>query len=120
MRRQTVVAALLSAQVPYEQQGRLRYARVQDGEASEQSLLPKHGPSKTALHPAVARPGRGEAVAGSRVPFGAPLLHTRHVCLHAPCSQTMGLLAPEHQMQAHLSRHSDGPIASRGPNYRVS
>ena len=54
MRRETVVAAMLSGQLPYEQRGRIRYARVQDVEAWEQSRLAKRQPSKTTLHPALA------------------------------------------------------------------
>lgn len=54
MRRQTVVEAMLCGQLPYEQRGRIRYARVQDVEAWEQSRLVNNQPSKTNLHPALA------------------------------------------------------------------
>lgn len=39
MRRETVVAAMLSGELPYEQRGRIRYARVSDVEAWEKSRL---------------------------------------------------------------------------------
>lgn len=54
MRHQTVVAAMLSGQLPYEQRGRVRYARVQDVEAWEQSRLAGGEPSKTTVHSALA------------------------------------------------------------------
>ncbi len=54
MRRETVVEAMLAGQLPFEQRGRIRYARVQDVEAWEQSRLAKRQSSKTRLHPALA------------------------------------------------------------------
>jgi hypothetical protein len=39
MRRETVVAAMLSGDLPYEQRGRIRYARVSDVEAWEERRL---------------------------------------------------------------------------------
>jgi hypothetical protein len=39
MRRETVVAAMLSGELPYEQRGRIRYARVSDVEAWEEKRL---------------------------------------------------------------------------------
>jgi len=39
MRRETVVAAMLAGVLPYEQRGRIRYARVCDVEAWEKSRL---------------------------------------------------------------------------------
>jgi len=39
MRRERVIAAMLSGELPYEQRGRIRYARVCDVEAWEQSRL---------------------------------------------------------------------------------
>ena len=54
MRRETVVEAMLAGQLPYEQRGHIRYARVQDVEVWEQSRLAKGQPSKTTLHPALS------------------------------------------------------------------
>ena len=54
MRRETVVNAMLSGELPYEQRGRRRYARVQDVENWERSRLAKREPAKTELHPALA------------------------------------------------------------------
>jgi len=39
MRRETVVAAMLNGELPYEQRGRIRYARVTDVEAWEERRL---------------------------------------------------------------------------------
>ena len=39
MRRETVVAAMLSGELLYEQRGRIRYARVSDVEAWEERRL---------------------------------------------------------------------------------
>jgi hypothetical protein len=39
MRRETVVAAMLSGELPFEQRGRIRYARVADVEAWEERRL---------------------------------------------------------------------------------
>lgn len=39
MRRETVVAAMLAGELPFEQRGRIRYARVSDVEAWEASRL---------------------------------------------------------------------------------
>jgi hypothetical protein len=39
MRRERVIEAMLSGELPYEQRGRIRYARVSDVEAWEQRRL---------------------------------------------------------------------------------
>ena len=39
MRRDRVIEAMLSGELPYEQRGRIRYARVSDVEAWEQRRL---------------------------------------------------------------------------------
>ncbi len=39
--RETVVAAMLNGELPYEQRGRIRYARVTDVEAWEERRLQK-------------------------------------------------------------------------------
>jgi len=39
MRRERVIEAMLSGELPYEQRGRIRYARVCDVEVWEQSRL---------------------------------------------------------------------------------
>ena len=39
MRREAVVAAMLAGELPYEQRGRIRYARITDVEAWEESRL---------------------------------------------------------------------------------
>ena len=45
MRRDAVVAAMLSGELPFEQRGRIRYARVTDVIAWEESRLSRgHGP----------------------------------------------------------------------------
>ena len=55
MRREKVVAAMLSGELPYEQRGRIRYARVSDVEAWEQSRLTQSVPSEGGLvHPDLA------------------------------------------------------------------
>ena len=41
MGRETVVAAMLNGELPYEQRGRIRYARVTDVEAWEERRLRK-------------------------------------------------------------------------------
>jgi hypothetical protein len=41
MRREAVVSAMLAGELPYEQRGRIRYARVSDVEAWENSRLQK-------------------------------------------------------------------------------
>ena len=52
MRRETVVAAMLSGELPYEQRGRIRYARVTDVEAwEERRLNSKQQPVKVLIHP---------------------------------------------------------------------
>ena len=45
MRRERVIEAMLSGELPYEQRGRIRYARVSDVEAWEQRRL-NGAPSK--------------------------------------------------------------------------
>ncbi|MEQ8212172.1 MAG: hypothetical protein RH917_20400 [Lacipirellulaceae bacterium] len=54
MRRETVVAAMLSGALPFEQRGRIRYARVSDVEAWEESRLAGGQVAKTLVHPALA------------------------------------------------------------------
>ncbi len=55
MRREKVVAAMLSGELPYEQRGRIRYARVSDVEAWEQSRLRRSAPTEGGLvHPDLA------------------------------------------------------------------
>ena len=52
MRRETVVAAMLSGELPYEQRGRIRYARLTDVLAwEERRLQPKPDASKRRIHP---------------------------------------------------------------------
>jgi hypothetical protein len=52
MRRETVVAAMLSGELPYEQRGRIRYARVSDVEAwEERRLNSKQQPVRVLIHP---------------------------------------------------------------------
>lgn len=41
MRRETVVAAMLNGELPFEQRGRIRYARVSDVRAWEERRLRK-------------------------------------------------------------------------------
>lgn len=55
VRRETVVAAMLAGQLPYEQRGRIRYARLSDVENWEQSRL-RGGAIRVAIsiHPALA------------------------------------------------------------------
>jgi len=55
MRRESVIAAMLSGDLPYEQRGRIRYARISDVEKWEQSRL--KSPTKPApmlVHPDLA------------------------------------------------------------------
>lgn len=56
MRREAVVAAMLAGELPYEQRGRVRYARVSDVEAWEASRIRAAGSPTTALllHPDLA------------------------------------------------------------------
>ncbi|QDU57517.1 hypothetical protein [Aeoliella mucimassa] len=55
MRRDTVVAAMLAGELPYEQRGRIRYARRCDVEAWELSRLkPKQEKKRILIHPALA------------------------------------------------------------------
>lgn len=52
MRRETVVAAMLSGELPYEQRGRIRYARVSDVAAWEESRLTRPAPTEAVwIHP---------------------------------------------------------------------
>ena len=55
MWREKVVAAMLSGELPYEQRGRIRYARVSDVEAWEQSRLTRSVPTEGGwVHPDLA------------------------------------------------------------------
>lgn len=55
MRRQAVIAAMLSGQLPYEQRGRIRYARCCDVERWEQSRLKNViETTSTLVHPDLA------------------------------------------------------------------
>lgn len=55
MRREAVVAAMLAGELPYEQRGRVRYARVSDVKAWEESrLCAKRNPMPLMLHPDLA------------------------------------------------------------------
>lgn len=54
MRREAVIAAMLAGVLPYEQRGRIRYARVCDVEAWEMSRLREKSnsdPSRMLIHP---------------------------------------------------------------------
>lgn len=56
MRRETVVAAMLSGELPFEQRGRIRYARVTDVEAwEEKRLKSKHRLVPLLIHPDLAQ-----------------------------------------------------------------
>ena len=51
-RRELVIAAMLSGQLPYERRGRIRYARVCDVQAWEQARLIKpKAEALAAIHP---------------------------------------------------------------------
>ncbi len=56
MRRETVVTAMLAGDLPYEQRGRIRYARVSDVQTWERSRLHsrKECSSVVLVHPALA------------------------------------------------------------------
>lgn len=56
MRRETVLAAMLSGELPYEQRGRIRYARECDVRAWEAKRL-KRGPTPRLceIHPDLLR-----------------------------------------------------------------
>ena len=57
MRREAVIAAMLAGLLPYEQRGRIRYARVCDVEAWEKSRLRDKSdpdPRRMLIHPALA------------------------------------------------------------------
>jgi hypothetical protein len=55
MRREAVVAAMSAGERPYEQRGRVRYARVSDVEAWEERRLSAAGtPTALLLHPDLA------------------------------------------------------------------
>ena len=56
MRRQVVVTAMLSGELPYEQRGRIRYARVSDVGAWEKSRLHScvQAPGTLLVHPDLA------------------------------------------------------------------
>ena len=52
MRREAVVAAMLAGELPYEQRGRIRYARITDIQAWENSRLSREKSTKQLLvHP---------------------------------------------------------------------
>lgn len=54
MRRETVVAAMLSRELRYEQRGRIRYARASDVKAREECRLANRWPtSPVEIHPAL-------------------------------------------------------------------
>lgn len=51
MRRETVIAAMLAGELPYEQRGRIRYARRSDVEAWEISRLKRSlKPKRLLIH----------------------------------------------------------------------
>lgn len=55
MRRETVVAAMDAGDLPFEQRGRVRYARVCDVEAWEQRRLAQQLPRlRCRIHPELA------------------------------------------------------------------
>tara|TARA_R110002073_G_scaffold1715_3_gene12472 strand:+ start:230691 stop:231020 length:330 start_codon:yes stop_codon:yes gene_type:complete len=55
MRRETVVAAMLDGELPYEQRGRIRYARFADVLAwEERRLNPESAPSRMRIAPELA------------------------------------------------------------------
>ena len=55
IRRQAVVAAMLGGELPYEQRGRIRYARCCDVEKWEESRLRSPiKPTKLLIHPDLA------------------------------------------------------------------
>lgn len=55
MRREKLVAAMLSGELPHEPRGRIRYARVSDVEAWEQSRLTRSVPTGGGwVHPDLA------------------------------------------------------------------
>lgn len=55
MRRNAVVAAMLAGELPYEQRGRIRYARITDIQAWENSRLCREKSTKQLLvHPDLA------------------------------------------------------------------
>ena len=55
MRRNAVVAAMLAGELPYEQRGRIRYARITDVEAWENSRLGREkSPKRLLVHPDLA------------------------------------------------------------------
>lgn len=52
VRRETVLHAMMNGELPYEQRGRIRYARVCDVEAWEESRLTRtYPPSRYPIHP---------------------------------------------------------------------
>lgn len=57
MRRQAVIEAMLAGELPFEQRGRIRYARVCDVEAWEENRLrngPTSNPKSVLIHPDLA------------------------------------------------------------------
>jgi len=75
MRRETVVAAMLRGDLPFEQRGRIRYARVSDIEAWERSRISRASePTPVLIHPDLAELSHAQvrrAVSGAtcRRPF---------------------------------------------------
>ena len=56
MRRETVIAAMLAGELPFEQRGRIRYARITDVTAWEESrvLRDKSSTKHLLVHPELA------------------------------------------------------------------
>ena len=55
MRRETVIAAMLAGELPFEQRGRIRYARRCDVETWERTRLRRNQPvEKAYVHPDLA------------------------------------------------------------------
>jgi hypothetical protein len=56
MRREAVVAAMLAGELPFEQRGRIRYARITDVQAWEESRLcrDKTSTKRLLVHPDLA------------------------------------------------------------------
>lgn len=52
VRRETVLQAMMNGELPYEQRGRIRYARACDVEVWEESRLTRtYPPSRYPIHP---------------------------------------------------------------------
>lgn len=54
MRRETVIQAMLSGELPYEQRGRIRYARLSDIQQWEQTRLQGVARKRVKIHPDLA------------------------------------------------------------------